>query len=116
MRPAELTLRYPTKHNRRYFGVAAFGQALLHTSFYFLDKASHAAVMNDLPRPNIEVERDPAAGQFLPISETGRHEFASAVVGQATQNHHKVHLVAVPNQIRPSKCRRGDVGADFIRA
>ena len=38
------------KRNRRYFGVAAFGYALMHTVFYLIDKASVATVMNELPR------------------------------------------------------------------
>lgn len=38
------------KHNRRYFGVAAFGYAALHTTFYLIDEGSLAAVTNDLPK------------------------------------------------------------------
>jgi len=38
------------KRNRRYFGVAAFGYALLHTIFYLIDKSSFATVMNELSR------------------------------------------------------------------
>lgn len=38
------------KRNRRYFGVAAFGYALLHTVFYLIDKGSTAKVISELPR------------------------------------------------------------------
>lgn len=38
------------KKNRRYFGVAAFGYAALHTVFYLIDKSSVETVMNELPR------------------------------------------------------------------
>ncbi|MEJ6391038.1 sulfite oxidase heme-binding subunit YedZ [Gymnodinialimonas ulvae] len=38
------------RHNRRYFGVAAFGYALLHTVFYLIDEGSLAAVTGDLPK------------------------------------------------------------------
>lgn len=38
------------RKNRRYFGMAAFGYALLHTVFYLADKASVDAVIQDLPR------------------------------------------------------------------
>lgn len=36
--------------NRRYFGVAAFGYALLHTIFYLIDVGTTAQVLTDLPR------------------------------------------------------------------
>ena len=38
------------KKNRRYFGVAAFGYAALHTLFYLIDKSSMATVVAELPR------------------------------------------------------------------
>lgn len=38
------------KKNRRYFGVAAFGYAALHTLFYLIDEGSAAKVMADLPK------------------------------------------------------------------
>jgi len=38
------------KRNRRYFGVAAFGYALLHTVFYLIDKGSTATVLAEVPR------------------------------------------------------------------
>lgn len=38
------------KKNRRYFGVAAFGYAALHTVFYLVDAATLAKVLEDLPR------------------------------------------------------------------
>lgn len=38
------------KRNRRYFGVAAFGYALLHTVFYLIDKGFIARVVGELPR------------------------------------------------------------------
>ena len=38
------------KKNRRYFGVAAFGYAGLHTLFYFIDEGSASAVISDLPK------------------------------------------------------------------
>jgi sulfoxide reductase heme-binding subunit YedZ len=38
------------KKNRRYFGVAAFGYALLHTVFYMIDEATLARMIADLPR------------------------------------------------------------------
>lgn len=37
-------------HNRRYFGVAAFGYAALHTVFYMIDKATLARIIEELPR------------------------------------------------------------------
>jgi sulfoxide reductase heme-binding subunit YedZ len=36
--------------NRRYFGVAAFAYAALHTVFYIVDVATLERVLNDLPR------------------------------------------------------------------
>ena len=38
------------KKNRRYFGVAAFGYAALHTVFYVVDAASVDRVVAELPR------------------------------------------------------------------
>jgi methionine sulfoxide reductase heme-binding subunit len=38
------------KANRRYFGVAAFAYALMHTVFYLIDKSSLARVVTELPR------------------------------------------------------------------
>lgn len=35
--------------NRRYFGVAAFGYALLHTLFYLIDRGSATLVFEELP-------------------------------------------------------------------
>ena len=36
--------------NRRYFGVAAFGYALLHTVFYIIDESTLARMIAELPR------------------------------------------------------------------
>lgn len=36
--------------NRRYFGVAAFAYAILHTLFYVLDKAALDVIVRELPR------------------------------------------------------------------
>ncbi|MEN0086943.1 MAG: ferric reductase-like transmembrane domain-containing protein [Pseudomonadota bacterium] len=36
--------------NRRYFGVAAFGYAALHTIFYLIDEGSVASVVADIPK------------------------------------------------------------------
>lgn len=38
------------KKNRRYFGVAAFGYAALHTVFYLIDEGSAARVISDIPK------------------------------------------------------------------
>jgi sulfoxide reductase heme-binding subunit YedZ len=38
------------RKNRRYFGVAAFGYAALHTAFYLVDKGSMDRVITELPR------------------------------------------------------------------
>lgn len=38
------------KKNRRYFGLASFGYALLHTLFYVIDKSTLDTIMNELPR------------------------------------------------------------------
>lgn len=38
------------KKNRRYFGVAAFGYAALHTLFYLIDEGSAAKVIADVPK------------------------------------------------------------------
>lgn len=38
------------KKNRRYFGVAAFAYALLHTVFYLIDEGSTSGVISDLPK------------------------------------------------------------------
>lgn len=38
------------KKNRRYFGVAAFGYAALHTLFYLVDAQTMARVLDELPR------------------------------------------------------------------
>lgn len=44
--------RFPRwlKKNRRYFGVAAFGYAALHTLFYLIDKGSAERVLSEVPR------------------------------------------------------------------
>ena len=44
--------RFPKwlKKNRRYFGVAAFAYALLHTIFYLVDKGSLQPVLAELPK------------------------------------------------------------------
>lgn len=41
------------RKNRRYFGVAAFGYAALHTVFYLIDKAALSTVLGELPRTYI---------------------------------------------------------------
>jgi sulfoxide reductase heme-binding subunit YedZ len=41
------------KKNRRYFGVAAFGYALLHTIFYIVDVSTLTKVIAQLPRLDI---------------------------------------------------------------
>ena len=38
------------KRNRRYFGVAAFGYAAMHTGLYIVDEGTAARVVTDLPR------------------------------------------------------------------
>lgn len=38
------------KRNRRYFGVAAFGYAALHTLYYLIDAATMARVIEEFPR------------------------------------------------------------------
>lgn len=38
------------KKNRRYFGVAAFAYAALHTVFYLIDEGTAASVIADLPK------------------------------------------------------------------
>ena len=38
------------RKNRRYFGVAAFGYAALHTLYYLIDAATMARVIEELPR------------------------------------------------------------------
>lgn len=38
------------KKNRRYFGVAAFGYAALHTVFYLIDEGTTAKVIADIPK------------------------------------------------------------------
>jgi sulfoxide reductase heme-binding subunit YedZ len=38
------------KKNRRYFGVAAFGYAAMHTILYLVDQESTARVLADLPK------------------------------------------------------------------
>ncbi len=38
------------KKNRRYFGVAAFGYAAMHTVLYLIDEGSAARVLADLPK------------------------------------------------------------------
>ena len=38
------------KKNRRYFGVAAFGYAAMHTVLYLIDEGSAARVIADLPK------------------------------------------------------------------
>tara|TARA_R110002124_G_scaffold271176_2_gene439986 strand:- start:385 stop:999 length:615 start_codon:yes stop_codon:yes gene_type:complete len=41
------------KKNRRYFGVAAFGYAALHTLFYLIDKGALAPVLSEFPELSI---------------------------------------------------------------
>lgn len=41
------------KRNRRYFGVAAFGYALLHTVFYLVDVQTLQRVLAEIPRVDI---------------------------------------------------------------
>lgn len=38
------------KKNRRYFGVAAFGYAALHTVFYLIDEGTASKIIADLPK------------------------------------------------------------------
>lgn len=47
--------RFPRwlRDNRRYFGVASFGYALLHTSFYLIDRGTLERVIDQLPRFDI---------------------------------------------------------------
>ncbi|WP_108820654.1 sulfite oxidase heme-binding subunit YedZ [Pseudovibrio sp. Alg231-02] len=62
------------KRNRRYLGVAAFGYALLHTVFYFIDKSSVEQVLSEAPRFYIWTGWV-ALGIFLPLTMTSMDYF-----------------------------------------
>ena len=62
------------KKNRRYFGVAAFGYAALHTVFYLIDAASLERVADELPRLYIWTGWI-AALIFIPLASTSMDYF-----------------------------------------
>ena len=62
------------RKNRRYFGVAAFGYAALHTFFYLVDKGSVSVVMGELSRVYIWTGWI-AFAIFLPLAVTSMDYF-----------------------------------------
>ena len=48
------------KKNRRYFGVAAFGYAAMHTILYLVDQDPTARVLADLPKLYIGLGGSPS--------------------------------------------------------
>jgi len=62
------------KKNRRYFGVAAFGYAALHTMFYILDKSSMDRILGELPRLYIWTGWV-AFAIFIPLAATSMDYF-----------------------------------------
>ncbi len=67
------------RRNRRYFGVAAFGYALLHTVFYLIDEGSMGAVVSDLPKLYIWTGWI-AFGIFVPLAATS-HDYFVRIMG-----------------------------------
>lgn len=66
------------KKNRRYFGVAAFGYAALHTIFYLIDAGAAAQVIADLPRLYIWTGWA-AFAIFIPLAVTSMDYFVRAL-------------------------------------
>ncbi|MAW87580.1 MAG: iron reductase [Phyllobacteriaceae bacterium] len=66
------------RKNRRYFGVAAFGYAALHTLFYLVDKAAVATVIAELPRLYIWTGWV-AFAIFIPLAVTSSDHFVRAM-------------------------------------
>ena len=62
------------KKNRRYFGVAAFGYAALHTVLYVVDVATLEKVVNELPRLYIWTGWV-AFAIFIPLAATSMDYF-----------------------------------------
>ncbi len=62
------------KRNRRYFGVAAFGYAALHTLFYLVDEGSAARVISDIPKLYIWTGWM-AFAIFIPLAATSMDYF-----------------------------------------
>lgn len=66
------------KKNRRYFGVAAFGYATLHTVFYLIDAGSAGRVIAELP--NLYIWTGWIAFLiFIPLSVTSADYFVRAM-------------------------------------
>lgn len=66
------------RKNRRYFGVAAFGYAALHTVFYLADKAAIDTVIAELPRLYIWTGWI-AFAIFVPLAVTSSDYFMRAM-------------------------------------
>lgn len=62
------------KKNRRYFGVAAFGYAALHTLYYLIDAQTMARVLEELPRLYIWTGWA-AFAIFIPLAVTSMDYF-----------------------------------------
>lgn len=62
------------KKNRRYFGVAAFGYAALHTVFYMIDKSTLERMISELPRLYIWTGWF-AFAVFIPLAVTSMDYF-----------------------------------------
>lgn len=66
------------KKNRRYFGVAAFGYALLHTIFYLVDSATLATVLGEVSKLYIWTGWI-AFIIFIPLAVTSHDYFVRAM-------------------------------------
>ena len=82
------------KRNRRYFGVAAFGYAALHTLFYLVDARTVAEVLRDLPRLYIWTGWI-AFAIFIPLAVTSMDYFVRLMGQQWKQLQRWTYLAAV---------------------
>ncbi|MDP5362388.1 MAG: ferric reductase-like transmembrane domain-containing protein [Paracoccaceae bacterium] len=82
------------KKNRRYFGVAAFGYAALHTLYYLIDAATMARVIEELPRLYIWTGWV-AFVIFIPLAVTSMDYFVRVMGPRWKQLQRWTYLAAV---------------------
>lgn len=82
------------KKNRRYFGVAAFAYAALHTAFYVIDLNSVAQVLLDLPKLYIWTGWL-AFAIFIPLAVTSMDTFVRLMGPRWKQLQRWTYLAAV---------------------
>ena len=82
------------KKNRRYFGVAAFGYAALHTLYYIIDVQTLQQVLTDAPRLYIWTGWV-AFAIFIPLAVTSMDYFARIMGSRWKQLQRWTYLAAV---------------------